>query len=474
MTEPMLRTVEGQSRVADAISIGARSRVSVKSPVTLTLSTRSHAFQGKVSNAPPQFAPALLTRMCKTSVRLRVSAASAATPASLATVPPKPSQGPSEESSCATASQASALREAINTRAPALSSASAQIRPRPVAPPVTSAVRPWTEKSSFAAIMAPCAAPVLRETIAIRRQTPNLRSISSKPSPPSCAVDARRRAAQIDRMKVSLIQMNSINDKGANIAAARALIERAVAEEGPDWVLLPEQFDWAGGSRAEKLAAAERLPGGLAYEMARGQAIKHRIFVHAGSIMEAIDGEERYHNTTVVFNREGEEIARYRKIHLFDVMTPDGTAYRESATVKAGDQVVTYDCEGVTVGCSICYDLRFPDLFQALAEKGAEMIAMPAAFTMQTGKDHWEVLLRARAIETETYVCASAQTGSFTVGNEQRHTYGHSLVADPWGHVIAKASDGVGIVSARTDPARVKKVRAMIPVAEHKAKIARN
>jgi deaminated glutathione amidase len=274
-------------------------------------------------------------------------------------------------------------------------------------------------------------------------------------------------------MKVSLIQMNSINDKGANIATAQALIERAVAEENPDWVLLPEQFDWAGGSRAEKLAAAELLPGGPAYEMARGQAIKHRIFVHAGSIMEAIDGEDRYHNTSVVFNREGEEIARYRKIHLFDVMTPDGTAYKESATVKAGDKVVTYDCEGVTVGCSICYDLRFPDLFQALMEKGAEMIAMPAAFTMQTGKDHWEVLLRARAIETETYVCASAQTGSFTVGNEQRHTYGHSLVADPWGHVIAKASDGVGIVSARIDPARVKKVRGMIPVAEHKVKIAR-
>ncbi len=253
-------------------------------------------------------------------------------------------------------------------------------------------------------------------------------------------------ALPVIKMKVSLIQMNSINDKAANIAAAEALIERAVAEEAPDWVLLPEQFDWAGGARVDKLAAAERLPGGPAYEMARGQAIKHKIFVHAGSIMEKIDGEDRYHNTSVVFNREGEEIARYRKIHLFDVMTPDGTAYKESATVKAGDQVVTYDCEGVTVGCSICYDLRFPDLFQALAERGAEMIAMPAAFTMQTGKDHWEVLLRARAIETETYVCASAQTGSFTVGNEQRMTYGHSLVADPWGHVVAKASDGVGIV----------------------------
>ena len=274
-------------------------------------------------------------------------------------------------------------------------------------------------------------------------------------------------------MKVSIIQMNSISDKAANVAAAEALIERAVKEEGPGWVLLPEFFDWAGGTRADKLANAEPFPGGPAYEMARRQAVKHRIFVHAGSIMERIDGEERIHNTSVVFNREGEEIARYRKIHLFDVTTPDGAAYKESATVKAGDNVVTYDCEGVTVGCSICYDLRFPDLFQALAEKGAEIIALPAAFTLQTGKDHWEVLLRARAIETETYVCASAQTGSFTVGNEQRHTYGHSLVADPWGHVVAQASDGPGVVSARIDPERVKRVRAMIPVAAHRARIAR-
>ena len=152
--------------------------------------------------------------------------------------------------------------------------------------------------------------------------------------------------------------------------------------------------------------------------MAQDLAAKHRIFIHAGSIMEKIPGDERIHNTSVVFNRAGEEIARYRKIHLFDVTTPDGASYKESATVKAGDAVVTYDCEGVTVGCSICYDLRFPDLFQALAEKGAQVIALPAAFTMQTGKDHWEVLLRARAIETETYVCASAQTGSFMVGNE--------------------------------------------------------
>ena len=269
-------------------------------------------------------------------------------------------------------------------------------------------------------------------------------------------------------MKVSLIQMNSISDKAANVASAKALIERAVSDERPDWVLLPEHFDWAGGRRADKLANAESLPGGPAYAMAQTMAKTHGIFVHAGSIMERIEGEDRIRNTSVVFNREGQEIARYSKIHLFDVTTPDGVSYRESETVKPGDAVVTYDCEGVTVGCSICYDLRFPELFLALADKGAQLIALPAAFTMQTGKDHWEVLLRARAIETESYVCASAQTGSFTVGNEQRQTYGHSLVADPWGHVVAKASDGPGVVSARLDFDQVSRVRAMIPVAQHR------
>jgi deaminated glutathione amidase len=272
-------------------------------------------------------------------------------------------------------------------------------------------------------------------------------------------------------MKVSLIQMNSISDKAANIAAAKTLIERAVKEERPDWVLLPEHFDWAGGSKADKLREGEIIPGGPAYSMCQDLARSLEIFIHAGSIMEKIPGEERIHNTTVVFDRQGREIARYRKIHLFDVTTPDGASYKESAVVKPGDAVVTYDCEGVTVGCSICYDLRFPDLFQALAAKGAEMIALPAAFTLLTGKDHWEVLCRARAIETETYFCAAAQTGTFTSGNETRATYCHSLVADPWGHVVAKASDGVGVVSARIDPALVKKTRALIPVAQHRVRL---
>jgi deaminated glutathione amidase len=275
-------------------------------------------------------------------------------------------------------------------------------------------------------------------------------------------------------MKISLIQMNSRADKPANIAAAVALIEQAVAEERPDWVALPECFDFLGGQRADKLTAAETPGEGPASRILSALAAKHGIYIHAGSILEKIEGEEgeqRIHNTTLVFDRQGREVARYRKIHMFDITAPDGTQYRESASFKPGDAVVTYQCEGMTIGCAICYDLRFPDLFQALAEKGAEMIVLPSAFTLLTGKDHWDVLCRARAIETETYFCAPAQCGTHMVGNETRATYGHSLVVDPWGHIVAKASDGVGIVSARIEPKYVAKVRAQIPVAQHRVKL---
>jgi len=273
-------------------------------------------------------------------------------------------------------------------------------------------------------------------------------------------------------MKVALVQMNSINDKAANLEAARSLIERAVEQERPDWICLPEVFDFMGGSRADKFAAAETLPDGPAYALMQTLARKHRVFIHAGSLLERIPEEERIANTTLAFDRNGREIARYRKIHLFDVTTPDGAEYRESAVFRPGDAVVTYDCEGLTVGCSICYDLRFPALFQALAERGAQMIALPAAFTLQTGKDHWETLCRARAIETQVYFCAAAQTGTFHDGKEMRATYGHSLVVDPWGHVVAKASDGPGLAVARIDAERVARVRRLIPVARHKAVFA--
>jgi nitrilase len=272
-------------------------------------------------------------------------------------------------------------------------------------------------------------------------------------------------------MKVALIQMNSGSDKAANLAVARDLIERAIAEERPDWICLPEVFDYMGGSRATKREAAEELPGGPAWTMLRDLSRKHSVFIHGGSILERIPGEARLGNTTIVFDRSGAEIARYRKIHMFDITAPDGQQYNESAAMAPGDAVVTYDCEGVTIGCAICYDLRFPDLFQALVARGAQMIALPSAFTLQTGKDHWEVLCRARAIETQTWFCAPGQTGVHMQGGEPRSTWGHSLVVDPWGHVVARASDGVGYVAARIDPARVGKVRAMIPAALHKVKL---
>ena len=269
-------------------------------------------------------------------------------------------------------------------------------------------------------------------------------------------------------MKISLIQMNSVADKAANIAAATGLIERAVAEEQPDWVALPECFDFLGARRADKMAAAEVLGEGPAYTAMRDLAARHGIVIHAGSMLERVAGEDRIHNTTVVFDRSGGEIARYRKIHMFDIVTPDGVAYSESASFKPGESVVTYVCEGITIGCSICYDLRFPALFQALVAKGVQLIALPSAFTMQTGKDHWEVMCRARAIETQAYFAAPAQTGTHMIGEEKRQTYGHSMVIDPWGHVVARASDGPGITSARIDPARVATVRQGMPVQAHR------
>jgi predicted amidohydrolase len=277
-------------------------------------------------------------------------------------------------------------------------------------------------------------------------------------------------------MNIALIQMNSGADKAVNLASVERLIQQAMqnAPKGqrPDWVCLPEVFDCMGGSSAHKRSIAESIPDGPAFCLLQRLARDHRIFIHGGSILER--DADRLFNTTLIFNREGVNLARYRKIHLFDVTTPDGQSYRESESFGAGDSVITYECEGVRIGCAICYDVRFPALFQALTDQGAQLIALPAAFTLQTGKDHWDVLCRARAIETQTYFCAAAQTGSFTMANgETRYTFGHSMIVDPWGVVIAQASDDPlsqsgGILCAQIDMARVAQVRAQIPVQYHR------
>ncbi len=267
-------------------------------------------------------------------------------------------------------------------------------------------------------------------------------------------------------MKISVIQMNSQANKAENIAQALRLIADAVKEDRPDIVVLPEMFTHLGGSLEQRRAAAEEIPGGEAYRALQDAARRHKIVVHGGSFYErAPDG---YFNTTVAFGPDGKELARYRKIHLFDVTTPDGREYKESATVGRGDRLVTYKVGDVTVGCSICYDLRFGELYRGLAEKGAQVIMLPAAFTLQTGKDHWEPLIRARAIETETFFCASAQVGPHTQGNDTRYTWGHSMIVDPWGHVVAQASDGQGYATARIDLDYLDDVRQKIPVHQHR------
>lgn len=269
-------------------------------------------------------------------------------------------------------------------------------------------------------------------------------------------------------LKVSLVQTNPTDDRAGNIEQVLAQMRQAIEIDRPDLLVLPENFDFYGGERGEKQRQAQFAPGGDAYAAVQDFAREHRVWVHAGSVVEKIEGEDRVYNTTVVFDRAGKEVARYRKIHLFDIVSPDGIHYKESATVRPGDQIVTYDIEGFRVGCAICYDIRFAELFAALVNKGAEIIVLPAAFALGTGKDHWEVMCRARAIETQTYFVAAAQIGAHTAAGVVRHTYGNSLVCDPWGHVVARASDDTGFVTARVTRQELQRARALIPMQAHR------
>ena len=274
-------------------------------------------------------------------------------------------------------------------------------------------------------------------------------------------------------MRVCVVQTNSVDDKAANLAQVERLVGRAAQEDRPDLVLLPEVFAFQGGGLEARRAAAEPVPDGPTYAFLRDLAARHRVVLHGGSYLESEAEGERLYNTTVAFGRDGEELARYRKIHLFDVVTPEGREYRESATVGRGSEIVTYGAGGngeARVGCSICYDLRFGELYRALAAAGAEILAVPAAFTVETGRDHWEVLLRARAIETGCYVAAAAQVGPYPTGSgkERRACWGHSMIVDPWGKVLAQVPDRPGFATARIDLGYLGRVREMIPVHQHR------
>lgn len=274
-------------------------------------------------------------------------------------------------------------------------------------------------------------------------------------------------------MRISVIQMSPGQDPDANAEQARRLIGSALDADRPDMVVLPETWSCLGGSRETKLAAAEVLPGadgvgaGRLYTMLSDFARRARIVLHAGSIGER-DGD-RLFNTTLVFGPDGAERARYRKIHLFDIVTPSGAGYRESDLYGRGDEPVTFEAGGLIAGCAICYDLRFAPLFAALRDAGAELILLPAAFTAETGAAHWETLLRARAIETQCWVAAAATTGRHE--NEQgaaRFTYGHAMIVDPWGTVVAQASRGPGFATATIDRALTAEIRRDMPVWAHR------
>ena len=270
-------------------------------------------------------------------------------------------------------------------------------------------------------------------------------------------------------MKFTVVQTNTMHDKARNIAQATGLMEQAMAADRPDVLVLPEVWNWRGLTTADKVANSDRIPGGAAYEAIQAFARKHKVWVHGGSMIETIPGGTQVYNTTCVFDREGREVARYRKIHMFDIVAPDGKPYRESDDVRAGSEIVTYDLEGLKVGCTICYDMRFAELYILLAKQGCDVIMVPSSFTLQTGKDHWEVILRTRAIETQCYIVAPGQCGPFLDGKrETRLSYGHSLIADPWGHVVAKVSDGIGFASANIDLAQIQRVRDLIPMNAHR------
>lgn len=274
-------------------------------------------------------------------------------------------------------------------------------------------------------------------------------------------------------MRVSVVQMSPGHDKAANLAQARRLIDAALGADHPDVLGLPEMWTCLGGDRAAKFTEAEVLPpvgsnepGGAAYEFLRSVAREKRIVVHGGSLGEKAG--DRLFNTTVLFDASGREVARYRKIHLFDIVAPDGTGYRESATYAPGESIATATLDGVTVGLAICYDLRFPELFLALRRAGAELIFLPSAFTRETGKDHWEPLLRARAIETQCWIAAPACYGPHVgAAGAPRWTYGHSALVDPWGTIVAQASDGTGFATATIDRALTARVRRDMPVLAH-------
>ena len=265
----------------------------------------------------------------------------------------------------------------------------------------------------------------------------------------------------MDRFLAAVVQMASGPDRAANLGRAAALVREAARREAR-LVVLPEVFAWRG-PRADEAPHAEPVPGPSVDAMA---AVARETGVHLlmGSILERAPEERRSFNTSCLLSPSGELLARYRKIHLFDVDIPGRVTVRESDARAPGADVVAIPTDLGTVGLSICYDLRFPELYRRQSRAGAELLLVPSAFTFTTGSAHWEVLCRARAIENQCYLLAANQTGTSPHGFAD---YGNSLIVDPWGVVVARASDGEGIAMAEIDRGYLARVRRELPCLGH-------
>ena len=260
------------------------------------------------------------------------------------------------------------------------------------------------------------------------------------------------------------VQLTSTSDEEANWESARTLIERA-AGYGARFVATPENTNYLG-PHEEKVRRAEPLDGRTC---TRFSELARRLGIHLllGSFNEKSDDPRRCYNTSVLFGDDGCILAAYRKMHLCDVDVPGGVRFAESDTCMPGGEVVVVETPLARIGLSICYDLRFPELYRRMVDQGAQVLMIPAAFTLATGKDHWEPLMRARAIETQCYVMAPAQHGDHDDAG-LKASWGHAMIVDPWGLPAATASDGPGIAMAEIDLERVEKVRRAIPVGKHR------